>query len=410
MKRVLVVGSGFVGFRRYLLENMARRHHVLLLNPGPVTWQSAYAAEHAEADFTDRDAVLDSASRLAGEPGVDGVLTWDESLLDITAEIAHHLDVRALTRDAARACRDKAVQRACFARHDVPSAEFRAATTLDEAAAAAGEIGYPVVVKPRALAGSIAVRLVRDPSELATAAEAVLAAEGPGFSGSGGLLVEEYLTGPEISVDSWVLDGDVVPFVLARKTIDAPPFFLEIGHEVGGELEPGLADQVHRVVRTANLALGIDRAVTHTELKLTPDGPRVVEVNGRLGGDLIPYLGQLATGVEAGEVVAAVATGARPETAPTRKGFSAVHFVYPPHQMVLDDLVVDPELSDVDWLEPVSLLLPPGTELFLPPRAFLTRVAAAVVTADDQQTLNQRLDRVRAGLRLVGPRTSKGER
>lgn len=60
----------------------------------------------------------------------------------------------------------------------------------------------------------------------------------------------------------------------------------------------------------AHEALGLTRAMTHTELRLTSSGPRVVEVNARTGGGMIPRLGQLVTGIDLGRVSAELAVGA----------------------------------------------------------------------------------------------------
>src|SRR5439155_2829859 len=116
-------------------------------------------------------------------------------------------------------------------------------------------------------------------------------AQAASFAGSpcfeGGALVEEYLTGPEISVDGAVRDGRFEPFFLAHKQIGPAPYMEEVGHALNGADLLLRDDALLAMLRTAHRALGVGTGVTHTEVKLTDRGPAIVEVNARLGGDLI---------------------------------------------------------------------------------------------------------------------------
>jgi hypothetical protein len=104
----------------------------------------------------------------------------------------------------------------------------------------------------------------------------------------------------------------VLPMFLARKQVGYPPYFEELGHVVDAA-DPLLSDDdVLHVLRHAHSALGFTDGMTHTELKLTPAGPMIVEVNARLGGGLIPYLGMRASGMDPGLAAAAVACGQPP--------------------------------------------------------------------------------------------------
>src|SRR5262249_17813798 len=157
----------------------------------------------------------------------------------------------------------------------------------------------PVVVKARGLAGSFGVVRADDGDAVAAAFAAADGAQFPGMPRheSGNVLVEEFLTGPEFSVDAVVFDGEVLPTVLPHKHLSAEPYFEEMGHDVAAG-DPLLSDDaVLGQLRTIHHVLGFRYGATHTEFRLTPAGPRLIEVNARLGGDFIPYLGHLATGV-----------------------------------------------------------------------------------------------------------------
>jgi biotin carboxylase len=122
-------------------------------------------------------------------------------------------------------------------------------------------------------------------------------------------------------VDGYVADGHYAIVCLARKQLSLQPFFEEVGHVVDAE-DPLLTDgRLRAVLEATHGALGIERGMTHSEVKLTASGPRVIEVNGRIGGDLIPYVGMLATGIDPGGVAFTVATG--PPGAPASASASA---------------------------------------------------------------------------------------
>ena len=174
-------------------------------------------------------------------------------------------------------------------------------------------IGFPLVAKPRSLASSEGVVKARSAAELDWAFGVSRSAGQAGMVSYPEILLEEYLAGPEISIDAAVTGGEYLPFIIARKQLGAEPYFDETGHTV--EATDPLFDDADlmQLLAKAHEVLGWTDGVTHTEVKFTPDGPVIIEVNGRLGGDLIPYLGLLANGVDS----ARVATDSRWADGPT---------------------------------------------------------------------------------------------
>lgn len=391
IENILVIGSGDQHFREYALRGLARRYSVLLIAQSPLSWQSPYVSDYREVELQDQEAVLAAAKDLAADHRVAGVITWDEMQVRVAAEVAGEIGVPALPVEAALACRDKGVQRRRFAECDVPSAKFGLAGTLDAALDTARDIGYPVVVKPRGRAASIAVQLVGSEEELRRAFEFARGSENSSIE-DGLVLIEEYLRGPEISVDCWVVDGRVETYAVALKRTDFPPFFEEVAHVVGDVLDEPTTTAVRDVVVRAHRALGIDRTVTHTELMLTADGPKVIEVNGRLGGELIPHLAELCSpGFSAGEMLGAVATGRVPETVSPPSRLVGIRFLYPAHSMVFQDLDHPAALADEPWVHEIRRVTEPGLSLHLPPKQFLGRAGFVIATGDTVAEVDERL-------------------
>jgi biotin carboxylase len=326
--RLLLVGTGGRAYREYLLAALGATHDVHLLLGAEPSWERAHVTGWTVLDMADTvgaDAMIAAARAL--DPPPDGVLSWDEARVLQVAKIAAALGLPGGDPAAVLRCRDKRQTRAALAAAGVPQPAWAAAATVDEALAAADRIGWPVVVKPPAMAASLGVVRVDGPDELTARFGFARDTTLPGAWRYPDVLVEELLTGPEISVDCAVHRGRVHPLCVARKEVGYPPYFEEVGHVVDGA-DPLLTDpELLAVVQDAHTALGFTDGMTHTEFKLTPAGPRLVEVNARLGGDLIPYLGLRATGVDPGAAAAAVACGRPPELAADRNLVAAVRFL-----------------------------------------------------------------------------------
>jgi len=95
------------------------------------------------------------------------------------------------------------------------------------------------------------------------------------------------------------------------------------------------------VLAGAHRAVGVKNAITHTELRLTATGPKIVEINARLGGDMIPFVGWTASGINPGQVAVEVACGQTATVLHSWGDVAAIRFFYPPH----DANVVSLELA-----------------------------------------------------------------
>jgi biotin carboxylase len=329
--RLLVIGTGLRRYREYLLASIAPRYRVHLIIGHEADWEQEYVEGWSVVDFSDTidgEEMILAAKQAAAQEPFQGVLTWDEARVLQAAKVAQTLQLPGGDPEMVLRCRDKYLTRTALAAAGVPQPRSVMVSALDQALSVAADIGYPVVLKPRAMAASLGVVKVEDPAQLAAYFSFAKDTTVPGAWRYDLVLVEEYLTGEEISVDAAVQHGRTLPLFLARKQVDYPPYFEEVGHVVNAA-DPLLSDpRLLRILQDTHDALAFTDGVTHTEFKLTPDGPKVVEVNARLGGDMIPYLGQCATGIEPGAVAAAVSCGVRPELGASRSRIGAVRFFY----------------------------------------------------------------------------------
>lgn len=213
---------------------------------------------------------------------VDGVLTTLDYLLPSVGRINDRLGLRGLTEAAGLACFDKVRQRDAFQAAGVPSTEYRLFRTLLDARTAAEELGFPLVLKPSDRTGSRGVIRVDTVEELSNAYATVT-----DQAWTGAYLAERYLVGREISVEAVTQGTETSLIAVNGKRLGPKPYFATVEIIVPGGFPSEVEEAAFQVVASALAALGVTDAVTHTELRLTDDGPRVLEVNGRIAGACI---------------------------------------------------------------------------------------------------------------------------
>ncbi|MDT3726318.1 ATP-grasp domain-containing protein [Streptomyces sp. DSM 41972] len=382
---LLLIGSSARRSREFILRTVSRRYALWLLQPAPVTWEEPYVAGSTQVDNTRPELLMEAARGVAAEREVAGVFCYDEGLVTPAAHVAQSLGLPGNSPETVTACRDKNATRVALERAGVAQPASIGVRSLDEARDAAEKLGFPVVLKPRGLAGGMGVRRADGPDEVESAYRAASGASYPGVPVfEVPVLVEAYVDGPEISVDAVFFEGECIPLAVARKQVGLAPFFEETGHEVDAA-DPLLSDpHLLGALRASHAALGFHTGVSHTEFRLTANGPCLMEVNARLGGDMIPYLGELATGVDVAMAAADVAAGRRPETAPSRRRAAAITFLYPERDVEIEAVTVredhfPPEIHSAD------VMADPGAVLRLPPRGYISRYARVISLADTME-------------------------
>ncbi|WP_327676008.1 ATP-grasp domain-containing protein [Kitasatospora sp. NBC_00458] len=292
------------------------------------------AAENVlTADTNDPAVLLPYAERLHGLLGFDGVLSSCDYYLPQVARVARRLGLPGPDPEAVTAACRKDLTRRTLAGAGVPGPAYALCADREQARAAARAIGYPLVVKPVDLCAGMFVREVADEAALLAAIRALesFPVNARGQRREPSVLIEELLTGPEVSVETVSADGVAHVVGITDKSVGGAPAFVETGHMFPAPLDPADAAAAAGTAVAALTALGLDQVVAHTEIKLTPAGPRVVEVNPRPAGNRITELVRRVTGVDLAAAAVDVALGRRPDLAvhPTGVASAAIAFLVP---------------------------------------------------------------------------------
>ncbi len=288
--RLLVLGAGPPQLG--LLEAARERgFHVIVADRDPQAVGFEHADERAVISTDDEPAL----ERLARAREVDGVISpGADWTVGVAARIAERIGLpHPIDAATASVATSKARQRERFSEARVP--QPRVADPGEEPP-------LPCVVKPVDQQGQRGLSVVRERGEL----EAAVAAAAEASRG-GGYLIEELVEGPEVTVNAVSVDGAFVPLAVTdRLTAEPPAHGVALAH--AWPTIPA-ADAAVGAARAAADALGVRNGPTYTQIRLGPDGPRVMELAARLGGGHDAELVEAATGVSLNDLALDFALG-----------------------------------------------------------------------------------------------------
>ncbi|WP_405977156.1 ATP-grasp domain-containing protein [Streptomyces sp. NBC_00158] len=361
---------------------------------------AAHSRELALVDFGDEEALRALVAEKAREHDVRYVLHLgsEATMAPVLAE-AEALGLSPNTAESVRLLNDKHAMRGLLNARGVSAVRARRAETLGEVEPLLAEFGLPAVVKPTNTAGSRGIALVRTPADLGEWTERVKAG---GFEGP--FIIEDYLEGPEFSVETLTAGGTHHVVGITAKQTTGAPGFVETGHVHPAPLDPADAAAIRDTVTALLDLAGYAFGPAHTEVILTPAGPRIVESQARLGGDRIPLLVEVATGYD---IEAAIFRGLAGEdvTAPAPHRYAAIGFFRLPAGRLESVEGLD-ELRARDHVHGVHFPYAPGDVL---PRTTdsATRHGYAVVDAATPAEAAERITAAHTALRTTTTETPK---
>lgn len=347
--------------RLFARAAVAQGFRPILLSDDPTRY--AYATDDQldtlQVDTNDVSELIAACQRLAADGCLSGVTSSSEYYVATAATVARRLGLPGPQAASIRDCRDKLKQRQKLETAGVPIPRFGAATSDRMAVNRAKELGLPVVVKAVSGSGSIGVKLCATLEEVAAHAAYLLSrhSDERGRAVPRHILVESLLEGPEYSVETF---GQAVVGV-TRKYLGQLPDFVEIGHDFPAELSPADTEAIHRVARQSLFALGLGWGAAHIELRLTADGPHIIEVNPRLAGGYIPELVRIATGVDLISEAVRLVAGGEPDLKPSCGRYTSIRFLVPGEDGLLRESKGMKEAVNLPGVAEVKLYVKPGS-------------------------------------------------
>jgi hypothetical protein len=264
----------------------------------------------------------------------DAIIPVPDVAGPFAADAAERLGLRGIRPEVARICRDKYRQRDAM-RHaglDVPG--YRLLDPLADLGGQVEGLRYPLVVKPVNGMASQGVTRADSPADLKAAvdlvqsinAEQLAAYTDASHAERTGVLVEEFIDGPEYCVEAVSSQQGTTVLTITDKGNLQGPYFEERTFITPAPLHPGTSARITEAVCTAHRQIGIDFGASHTELRLRADGsPVLLEIGARMGGSgALHYLVETATGVDfLGAVLHQATSGVLPALRPARRRFAS---------------------------------------------------------------------------------------
>jgi biotin carboxylase len=279
--------------------------HVLLLqHPTKINAEQEALADVVRVlDFTDWAEVEPVARELRRSPGFAVALSITEPGVENAGRVNDLFGLGGTGFEVAKRFRDKGAMRRHLAGKDpaaVAAAPLVARADLDDFAAAHG---YPFIVKPSdgtASLGVFRVGSAADADEVWTKVEALRGTRTDRVTTLFLLqdfVMEEYVDGPEFSVEAFSFAGRHVVVAVTEKFV-GPRSFAELGHAVPARIDSETEDGIRAAVIRFLDQIGLRDGVSHTEVRVGARGPAIIESHNRVAGAAIPDLVQGAFGID----------------------------------------------------------------------------------------------------------------
>jgi biotin carboxylase len=252
------------------------------MNPAAPGFAAADEAVVANTYDVDETVAAAVAYHRTKRP-IDGVMCMAADVPLTVASVAAALDLPGIPVEAARLSADKLAMKQAFARAGIPIPWYQAIASIDALRAAVAERGFPLVLKPVDGRGARGVLRLTEKTDLAWAF-----AHAMSQSRRGGVMVEEYLAGPQISTEGLLVGGEGTTCGFIDRNYEHletfAPYIVENGGEQPSALPLTAQRQIANVAMDAGRAMGIVSGSVKGDMVWTDRGPYVIEIAARLSG------------------------------------------------------------------------------------------------------------------------------
>jgi len=316
-RRILIVMGSYPG-KRPMYERARALGINLVVLDGPGHWTQSTVQEglferFIEVDLLPQATLAERARQAVQGSGLtfDGVATFWELAGPLTAHLAQALGLVGHSPEAIAATRNKIRTREVCAAAGIPSPRFACIKSCVDLASAARHVGFPAVLKPVSAVSSTAAYRVDDEQALYRRYTQTIHEISGRLKPNGihsddlqeliwannfDMTLEEYLDGEEFDVDCLLSEGELV---YASVIYNLPQLYcMEVGTLTPAPFPAQQQAELVELTEQCLKALGFTTGAFHVEVKYTSVGPRLIEINARLGGGQNYRINQLVWGVD----------------------------------------------------------------------------------------------------------------
>ena len=319
-KKIMIIGAGEM--QTPVIRNAKELGLYVITIDGNINAQgNKYADLALEIDTNDKIKILEAAKKYE----IDGILTTSDYPVRVVAYVCDKLGLKGLSEKAAKISTNKYLLRECLYNNGIVTPKYQKISCIEDFKKLDSNLEFPLIIKPVDSSASRGIKKVENSSELSEAYD-----EAKKHSKSGDVLIEDFLIGPEYSVESLSQNGKITIVAITEKLTkgDAGTYFVEDKHLIPANISKYQQEEIQIMVSKAIKAIGLDNSASHTELKLTEKGPVIIEIGARLGGDFITSdLVPLATGVNMLESVINISIENILNTEKSKNDFAGIQFI-----------------------------------------------------------------------------------
>lgn len=293
-KKLLVLAAGIL---QVPIIKRAREmgYYVIAADGNPNAVGLQYADKQICANITNEEEMV----AIAKQEQIDGVIhPCSEVSMNVMGRIHDELNLSGVSRKQAVVATNKHLMREAFKKGDAPSPVSILAKSAEDAwEHFCNDFQTNAILKPSRNSGSRGIAKVeRGISKKEFVCLYDIALE---ESRDNSVLIEQFIEGPEFSVEIIVWDGKVNVLTVTDKKTTEAPHFVELGHNQPScfpeEAVALIKDAAVRGVK----ALGVDKCACHAEVKVQDGKAYLMEIGARMGGDFIStVLTRLSTGID----------------------------------------------------------------------------------------------------------------
>lgn len=332
MKKIMVLAAGLLQID-VIEKAKSMGYYVLAVDGNPKAPGFNVADKAICADIVNEEAML----KIARDEHVDGVIhPCSEVSMAVMGRINDELGLSGISREQAICATNKHLMRKAFEKGNAPSPKSILAQDAEDAwNRLQNEFDTDAILKPSRNSGSRGIAKVSrhmDKGDFIRAYDEALSE-----SRDHSVLIEQFIEGPEFSIEMIVWRGDIHVLTVTDKKTTGAPHFVELGHNQPSCFSDAEVETLKAAAIAGVRALGVDNCACHAEAKLMNGKAYLMEVGARLGGDFISTeLTHLSTGIDMVAAAIDVALGVEPDLSAKEepKGVCIRYFCPKPGKLV----------------------------------------------------------------------------
>lgn len=309
MKKIMVLAAGLLQID-VIEKAKSMGYYVLAVDGNPKAPGFNVADKAICADIVNEETML----KIARDEHVDGVIhPCSEVSMAVMGRINDELGLSGISREQAICATNKHLMRKAFEKGNAPSPKSILAQDAEDAwSRLQNEFDTDAILKPSRNSGSRGIAKVSrnmDKGDFIRAYDEALSE-----SRDHSVLIEQFIEGPEFSIEMIVWQGEIHVLTVTDKKTTGAPHFVELGHNQPSCFSDTDVETLKAAAVAGVRALGVNNCACHAEAKLMNGKAYLMEVGARLGGDFISTeLTHLSTGIDMVAAAIDVALGVEPD-------------------------------------------------------------------------------------------------